>query len=67
MSIVCKDGTLGGGKTALCGEPLGSQQTLLRGSVWDCYPPPVKPGTPAAPGHPTVPSVLSCGGKAGLS
>lgn len=53
----CQDG--------LCGEPLGSQQTLLMGCVLDCHPLPLKLGTPAAPGHPAMPRVLSCWGNLG--
>lgn len=50
---------------ALCGEPLGSQQTLLMGCVLDYHPLPLKLGTPAAPGHPAMPRVLSCWGSLG--
>lgn len=50
---------------ALCGGPLGSQQTLLMGCVLDCHLLPLKLGTPAAPGHPAMPRVLSCWGSLG--
>lgn len=40
----------------------GSQQTVLMDNVLDCHPLPLELGAPAAPGHPTTPSVPPAGG-----